>query len=331
MKRRDFITILGGAAATWPIAARAQQVERIRRIGVLHSLTEDNPVSRDELQALRQGLEAEGWKEGRNLQIYIHFDTENAERRRSLAKELVALGPDVIVTRATPTTAAVAQETRVIPIVFAMASDPVGSGFAASLPRPGGNITGFLNYESSLGSKWLELLKHAVPKIRRVGVPYNPQTAVDQGQYFLRSIENAGRKLQLNVVETPLREASEIEPALRELARTPNTGLVVIPDLFNSTNRMQIILAAAQSRLPAVYPGIDFARPGGLLAYGIDSADLFRRAASYVSRILKGEKPSDLPVQAPVKFELVINLKTAGVLGLTIPPGVLAIADEVIE
>jgi ABC-type uncharacterized transport system substrate-binding protein len=327
IRRREFITLLGGAAA-WPLAARAQQPTRIRRIGILHNLAENDRDAQVWIGAFRQRLESLGWSEGRNLQIDIRWGAGDLGRYRAHAAELVSMAPDVLFGDSTPTIAALQQTTRNTPIVFVGGSNPVGSGFVASLAHPGGNITGFISFEPAMGGKWLQTLGEIAPSVERAGLVYNPETHT--GQYF-QSVESAARSLTVKLVRIAFRDAADIERGVDDLAREPNGGLLVLSDPSASFHRDLIVRLAAQHRLPAVYPFRRFTTAGGLISYGVDRPDQYRRAAEYVSRILKGEKPTDLPVQTPTKFKLVINLKTAKALGLEIPPILLARADEVIE
>ena len=327
--RREFITLLGGAAA-WPLAARAQQAERVRRIGVLMGLAQNDPESQPRISAFEQALEERGWMKGRNVQLDYRWAPGNAERMRPSAKELIELSPDVIVTHTTPATVAAQNETQTTPIVFVQVSDPVASGLVASLARPGGMLTGFANYEFPLAGKWVEMLKEVAPATVRIALVYNPQTA-PFAENYRAPFEAAARSLSIEPIAGPTRDESEIETVIAALGREPGSGLIVMPDLFMVVHRKPIIALADRYHLPAVYPFRYWVVDGGLLSYGIDVLDLFRRTASYVDRILRGEKPSDLPVQAPTKFELVINLKTAKALGLEVPPTLLARADEVIE
>ncbi len=329
MNRREFITLLGGAAAVWPLAARAQQ--GVRRIGVLMGFAESDREEEAFVGAFREELQKLGWAEGRNIRIDTRWATAlDAETRQRFAKELVALQPDLILSRNTPTTAALLQQTLTIPIIFVNVSDPVGSGLVASFARPGGNVTGFTNIEPTMASKWLELLKEIAPRVNRVAFLFNPATA-PYAEYYLNSFKAAAPSFAMEAVAAPVRDTSELESVIAEQARAPNGGLLVMTDSFLVTHRAEITSLAARYRLPALYPYRFFAELGGLLSYGNDVVDNFRRAASYADRILKGAKPSELPVQAPVKFALVINLKTAKALGLDIPPQLLARADEVIE
>ena len=332
LRRREFIALLGGAAAAWPLAARAQQAERVRRIGVLMSYLESDPEAQAWYAAFREGLQKLGWTEGRNIQIDTRWAApDEAGSMRRFAKELVALKPDLIVSGTTTTTAALLQYTRTISIVFVLVSDPVGSGFVASFSRPGGNVTGFNVSEQTMTGKWLELLKYVAPHVARVAMLFNPVSAAAFAEYWLTPFKAAAPSFGVEAIAAPVRDRSELEPVIAAQAREPNTGLIAMPDSFTDTHRAEITSLAARYRLPAVYPFRLFAEAGGLLSYGLDRSDNFRRAATYVDRILKGEKPSELPVQAPVKFELVINLKTAKALGLTVPFRLLTSADEVIE
>jgi putative ABC transport system substrate-binding protein len=331
MKRREFITLLGGAAVAWPLAARAQQPDRLRRIGVLIGYAENDLETQARLAAFRQGLERLGWTEDRNVRIDYRFAPAGPDQAQRFAKELVALRPDVLVGNSTPASAALLRETHTIPIVFVGVSDPVGSGLIASIARPGGNTTGFTNFEPSLTGKWLELLKEIAPGIGRVAVIFNPKTAPGGGSFFLGPFEPVARSFAVEPIASPVTDATQIESALAAIWREPGGGLIVMPDAFTTVQRKAIIALAAQHRFPAIYPYRYEVVDGGLMSYGVDTVDLLRRAASYVDRILKGEKANDLAVQAPVKFELVINLKTAKALGLTVPDKLLVAADEVIE
>ena len=329
MKRREFIALLGGAAATWPLVARAQQADGMRRIGILLGLAEGDPEIRARLAAFRQGLEKRGWSEGRNVHIDYRFAPGSAQVQ-VLAKELVALQPDVILAHSTPVTAALQRESRTIPIVFAAVTDPIGSGFVASLPRPGGNITGVMNYEYSVTGKWLAMLKEIAPSLVRAAFVANPRTATYY-DYYLRAGETLAPSLGIEPVPTFVENATDIKRAIASFANAPNGGLVVLPDVTTAAHRDLIIALAARHRVPAVYFSRFFVAAGSLMSYGIDLVDVFRQAASYVDRILRGDKPAHLPVQAATKFETIINLKTAKALGLTVPPGLLVAADEVIE
>jgi putative tryptophan/tyrosine transport system substrate-binding protein len=332
MRRREFITLLGGASAAWPLAAGAEQLGRMRRLGVLTTFSVGDSLAEGWLAAFRKGLEELQWRDGRNVQIEYRRAAGDANRLQAFAKELVAPQPDVIFAVTTPAVAALLRETRAVPIVFAQVSDPVGSGFVASIARPGGNVTGFtnINIESSIGGKWLELVKQVAPAVRRVAMIYNPPTA-PFASYYLRPFEAAAPAFGVQTSVAAVDNDVDIENVLDVLAREPGGGFVVLPDTFTGIHREQIVSLASRYRLPAVYPFRWFTEIGGLLSYGLDSDDMFHRAASYVDRVLKGEKPADLPVQGPTKFELIMNLKTAKALGLEVPPTLLARADEVIE
>ena len=331
MKRREFITLLGGAAVAWPVATRAQQPERVRRIGVLMGYPESDSEAQTKIAAFRDGLQKLGWTEGRNTRIETRWATPaDAESMERFAKELVALQPDLILSSITPTTAALLQQTRTIPIVFATVANPVGSGFVASFPRPGGNVTGFVVFEASLAGKWLELLKEIAPRVNRIAFLFNPATAT-YAEFYLNPFKVAAASFAVEAIAAPVRDRSEIESVVSAQTREPNGGLIVMPDSFTDLHRAEIASLAARYRLPAVYPRRIFTEVGGLLSYGIDQFDNFRLAATYADRILKGEKPAELPVQAPTKYELVINLKTAKALGLDVPPLLQQRADDVIE
>jgi putative tryptophan/tyrosine transport system substrate-binding protein len=332
MKRREFIAGLGSAAA-WPVAARAQQGEPVRRVGVLMAYDDEEPQAKAWLAVFLQGLRELGWAEGRNLRIDIRWTAGSLERMQRSAKELVDLQPDAILSDTTPVTARLERETRTIPIVFMTVSDPVGSGFVASLARPSGNITGFSNHDASMVGKWLELLTQIAPGIKRTAMMFNPDMSPYVRSYYLPFFEAGARSLKVEPILAPVRSNAEIETIIASLGRESGGGLVVMPDTFLSTQptRTLIISLAVRNNVPSVFNGSTYVREGGLLSYGIDTSDVFHRAASYVDRILRGAKPAELPVQMPTKFELVLNLKTAKALGLTIPPNLLAIADEVIE
>jgi putative tryptophan/tyrosine transport system substrate-binding protein len=329
MRRRDFISLVGGAAAGWPLAARAQQPERMRRIGVLMWLDENDPGAKSDFTAFTQALAGLGWTEGRNVRMDLRWAGDDINRIPALAKELVGLQPDLILASAVATVA-LQRETRTIPIVFAGAGDPVANGIVARLDRPSGNTTGFAILEASMGGKWLELLSEIAPGLKRAAIMFNPDNTPPPW-IFTPSLETASRSLKVALIPAPVRSDVEIETAITALGREPGGGLVVIPELFMYVHRAPIISAAARNNVPAVYFLSDFARDGGLLSYGNDLTDTFRRAASYVDRILRGAKPGDLPVQLPTKYEMILNLKTAKALGLTIAPSLLAIADEVVE
>jgi ABC-type uncharacterized transport system substrate-binding protein len=331
MRRREFITLLGGAAAAaaWPLAARAQQGERMRRIGVLMILAADDAESSARVAALTQGLQQSGWTAGRNVQIEYRWGADSGAHTRTLAAELVALAPDVILTVGVPALAAVKQVTSTVPIVFVNTVDPVGAGFVESLARPGGNATGFTFFEYGISAKWLELLKQVAPGVTRVAVLRDAAISSGIGQFAV--IQGAAPSFGVELRPIDVGEASEIERAVTAFARASNGGLIVTSSPSTAAHRVPIVALATRHRLPAVYSFRYFATSGGLMSYGPDTTDPFRRAAGYIDRILRGEKPADLPVQAPTKYELVINLKTAKALGLEIPPTLLARADEVIE
>jgi putative ABC transport system substrate-binding protein len=327
MRRRDFIVGLGAAA--WPLAARAQQGERVRRIGWLNSGDENDPGAKANVSAFTQALADLGWTDGRNARMDLRWGGGDANRIRALAQELVGLQPDIIVTSSTPTTVALQRETRTIPIVFASAADPVANGIVARLNQPGGNTTGFAAREASLGGKWLELLSEIAPGLKRAAIMFNPDLA--PVSVYMPSFETAARSLKLVPIIAPVHSDVEIETAIVALGREPGGGLVVVSDAFMVPHRAAIISAAAQNNVPAVYTQSEFGRDGGLLSYGPDRVDNWRRAATYVDHILRGAKPGDLPVQFPTKFEMVVNLKTAKALGVTVPQSILLRADEVIE
>jgi putative tryptophan/tyrosine transport system substrate-binding protein len=329
MRRREFVTLLGGTVAL-PIAARAQQGERVRHIGVLMAFGEGDLGGEARVAAFREGLQELGWAEARNIRIDTRWATADVASMERLAKEIVALKPDLVLSNSTPTTAALLKQTRTIPIVFAVVSDPVGSGFVASFRRPGGNVTGLTNIEPTMPGQWLELLKEIAPRVNRAAFLFNPATA-PYADFYVNPFKAAAASLGVDAVIASVRDRSELESVISAQAGEPNDGLVVLTDSFTSSHRAEIVSLAARYRLPAVYPFRFFAELGGLLSYGNDLLDSFRRAAGYADRILKGAKPDDLPVQAPVKFELVINLKTASALGLLVPQSLLARADEVIE
>jgi putative tryptophan/tyrosine transport system substrate-binding protein len=330
MRRREFIVLLSGAAVGWPLDAGAQRVDRMRRVGVLLGRASTDAEGQQQARALEQALSRLGWTDA-NLQIDIRWAAGDADRIPALARELVDARPDVIVGQATPIIAAVLRETHTIPVVFVAITDPIGSGFVASLSRPGGNATGFVDLEPSLGAKWVELLKEIAPGLARVGYLFNPETSAGGGSYYLDALQSAAASSGIETVATSVGNAAAIEAAVTALAREPTSGLIVMPDIFNAAHQQLIISLAARNRIPAVYAFRFFPAGGGLLSYGINMIDLYRRAASYVDRILRGASPADLPVQLPTKFELVINLKTAKDLGLTIPPSIMVRADEVIE
>jgi putative ABC transport system substrate-binding protein len=329
MRRREFITLLGGAAAAWPLAARAQQGERMRRIGILLPATADNSQFQTWVGAFLQGLGQLGWTIGRNVRVDTHWATPNVDDIRRYAAELAALAPDVILAHGASTVGSLVQASRTVPIVFPAVIDPVGAGFVDSLARPGGNATGFLAFEYGLSGKWLELLKEIAPSVTRVAVIRDPAITPGIGQFA--AIQSVAPSVGVDVIPVNVRVAGEIERAVAAFARSPNGGLIVTASGLAVRHRDPIITLVARHKLPAVYYERYFVAAGGLVSYGPDYVDQYRRAAGYVDRILKGEKPADLPVQAPTKYETVLNLKTAKALGLDVPATVLARADEVIE
>lgn len=329
MKRREFIGLLGAAAA-WPLLTLAQEPSRVRRVGVLLGFVESDPEAQPRIAAFQRELQNLGWTVGRNLQIEYCWAGSDAERFRILAAKLVAAKPDVLVAHATPSVEALARETRTIPIICVAVTDPIGRGFAASLRDPGGNITGFTMFDPLVGAKWVEFLKELSPRLARVGLPFNPQTAPDP-KTFLRSIEAHARSLAIEPILAPVSRTAEIEDAISTLSHSPDSALIISPDLFMTRHRELIVALAMRHALPAIYPFRYFAAAGGLVSYGIDVIDLFRRAADYVDKILRGAKPSSLPVQRPDKFELTINMKTAKALGLNVPRILVARATELIE
>jgi ABC-type uncharacterized transport system substrate-binding protein len=329
MRRRQFIGLLGGAAAAWPLAARAQQGERMRRIGVLTNLVADDPEAQARVGAFLQGLQELGWAVGRNMRIEYRWGAGDADRTRGYAAELVALAPDVILTSGASALAPLLQATRSVPVVFAQVPDPVGAGFVNSLARPGGNTTGFITYEYGLSGKWLELLTQIAPSVTRAAVIRDPAVSAGTGQWG--AIQAVAPSVRVLVSPVNVRDAGEIERDVAAFAHGSNSGLIVTASALAIRHRNLIVTLAARHRLPAVYYQRGFVTGGGLISYGPDFIDQYRRAAGYVDRILKGEKPSELPVQAPTKYELVINLKTAKALGLEVSSSLLARADEVIE
>jgi putative tryptophan/tyrosine transport system substrate-binding protein len=328
MNRRGFISLLGGAVA-WPLAARAQS-DRVRRIGVLMAYAEGDPEGQAWVAAFREGLQKLGWTENTNVRIDYRWATAEVAQIRQQAKELVAQQPELILSSGSPTTLALVQQTRTLPIVFANLVDPIGQGFVASMSKPGGNVTGFANLEGSIIGKYLELLKEIAPRVTKVALFYNPETATF-AHIYLDRFKVAAESLGVKATTPQFRTMAELETIMAAQAREPNGGLIAMPDGFNTANRVPITSLAARYRLPAIYPTRPFADAGGLMSYGNVISDNYRRAASYVDRILKGERPSELPVQFPVKFELVVNLKTARALGLDVPLFLQQRADEVIE
>jgi putative ABC transport system substrate-binding protein len=327
IRRREFITLLGGAAAAWPLAARAQQ--NFRRIGVLMTLPENSQEGQAWVAAFKDGLQKVGWSESRNIGIDARWGATDAASQR-LAREVIATQPDLILAQNTPTTLALLKQTTTIPIIFANVADPVGSGLVASLSQPGGNVTGFINIEGSMSGKWLELLKEMMPPVNRVAFLFNPATA-PYFEYYLKPFRDAAQSFAVEAIAAPVHDRAELESVITAQAQQPNSGLIVMPDSFNINNRREITSLTARYRFPAVYPQRIYPEVGGLISYGNDPLDNFRRAAIYADRILRGTKASELPVQIPVKFELVINLKAAKALGLDVPLRIQQLADEVIE
>ncbi len=331
MRRRMLVALLGSASATLARTAGAQTPSGLRRLGILLPYGEGDAKSQGHLALLRGELAKLGWREDRNLKIEIRWTGGDADRTMNLAREVVASQPDVILARSTVVTAAVLRETRVIPTVFVVVSDPVGDGFVASMARPGGNVTGFTNVEASLCGKWVQLLREVDPRATRIAVLYGPKTSAGGGSYYLRLAEEAVASSAVKVVALPVQDAVEADRGIVAFASEAGGALLVTPDATTTRLRPAIVSAAARARLSAIYPFRDFTAEGGLISYGTDVTDQFRKAAVYVDRLLRGTKPADLPVVQPTKFELVVNLKTANALGLTIPPSILATADEVIE
>jgi len=329
MRRRDFITLIGGAAAGWPITARGQQAEQMRRIGVLMSLGADDPRWKALLAGLRDGLARLGWIEGSTIHIDYRFAGGDPDQFSVLAKELVALHPEVIFAQSTPVTAALQRETHAIAIVFVEVSDPIGSGFIASLAHPGGNLTGIIQYEPGIAGKWLAMLKEIAPNIARVALLANPKgTAYD---YFLRNATATASSLGIEIISSPVDNVADIERSISSLARQDNSGLLCPPETFITAHRNLVIALAAKHRLPAVYAWRYFVTDGGLMSYGIDLVDVYQQSATYVDHILRGANPADLPVQSPTRYETALNLKTAKALGFSVPASLLVRADEVIE
>src|SRR5215469_8369465 len=331
MRRRDFIKVIAGSVAAWPLAAQAQPLDQMRRIGVLMPYAEDDPETSPRVAALREGFQKLGWTEGQNIRFeHRYWSVSDAAAIHKLARETVDSGPDVILTDTTPVTGAVLHETRTIPVVFVQVGDPVGSGFVASFPHPGGNATGFNNFPPTLTSKWLALLMEIAPRTARVLYLFNPPTA-PYCQRFLEPLKAGASSIGLVAIASPVHDTAEIETVIARFAREPDGGLIVLPSAFMNTHRDLVIAAAERHRLPAIYAARYYAQSGGLLSYGNVAADAYRQAATYIDQILRGTKPADLPVQMSVKFELVVNLKTAKAMGLKIPESFLVRADEVIE
>ncbi len=330
MKRREFITVLGGAAVCWPLAGYAQQGERKRHIGVLLGYAESDPETNLRIAAFRAGLAKRGWSEGHNIQIDFRFSAATESEQTVLAKELLALHPEAVLAHTTSVVAAVQRESQGTPVVFVGVSDPIGSGFVNSLARPNANLTGVMQYEQGIVSKWLSMLKEIAPHIERVALVANPKTS--PYNYFLNAARVAAPSLSIEIVPSPIENsATDIERVLDALGREPNIGMLLPADSTTVVRRELVVALAAKYRLPAVYPFSYFVSAGGLMAYGTDQNDMFRLAASYVDRILRGDKPAELPVQTPTRFEMTLNLKTAKALGLRVPPGLIVAADEVIE
>jgi putative tryptophan/tyrosine transport system substrate-binding protein len=329
MKRREFITLVGGAAAAASGAVRAAEHDRVRHVSVLMGYAEEDPDTQARMRAFREGFEQLGWKDGRNLQLTYRFGAGDVDRVRSQAKELVGSNPEAIVCETTPTLRAAADQTSTIPIVFISVTDPVSDGFVTELARPGGNITGFTNFEPTMGGKWIELLKKVAPASRRVGIIFNPDTAPGGGKFVLKSVAESAPALGIELLPFAVRDDAEIEHALAGLGSEPGGGVIAMLDVFIAVHRPAIIAQATAKRLPTVFPWRFGATDGELVSYGVDVADLHRRAAGYVDRILRGAQPKDLPVQQPTKFELVINLKAARALGIEVSPMLLATADEI--
>jgi putative ABC transport system substrate-binding protein len=328
VKRREFITLLGGAAVFWPLAARAQQPDRMRRIGVLEGQA-DGPLTRARHAVFQETLERLGWTQDGNVRIDYRFAGGSVQLAQAFAKELIVLRPDVTFATSTLAASALRRESRVIPIVFLGVSDPIGEGFIASLARPGANMTGILNFEARIAGKWLAMLKEIEPRLARAAFLANPKTT--PYDYFLQAAKEAASSLTIELVPTPIADAVDIERVIVSFARAPNGGLVLPPDITTLVHRDLVIALAARHRLPATYPFRYVVAAGGLMSYGPDLSAVFRQASSYVDRILRGDKPAEFPVQAPVKYETVLNLKTATALGLTVPDTLLVAADEVIE
>jgi putative tryptophan/tyrosine transport system substrate-binding protein len=329
MRRREFITLLGGAAV-WPLAAPAQQPKKVQRIGVLMGLVASDPEAQSRVAVFEQGLRELGWVKGRNLSIEYRWAGGGENELRNHATELLAITPDLILANSTPVTAALREQSQVVPIVFTQVTDPVGEGLVPNLAHPGGNLTGFTSFEFSIGTKWLQALKQIAPLVTQVALVFNPDSA-PFANLFLRPVEAATPAFSVTPIVVAVRAADDLDRMFNALVRETNGGLMVLSDLGMTNHREAFIALAAQHRVPAVYPFRYFAASGGLMSYGTDVAEVFRRAATYVDHILRGTSPGDLPVQAPNKYDLVINLKTAKALGLTVPPSLLALADEVIE
>jgi putative tryptophan/tyrosine transport system substrate-binding protein len=330
VRRREFVSLLGGATVAWPLAALAQRPDKMRLIAVLMAFSENDPAAQSQVAVFRGALAKLGWTEGSNLRIELRWGAGDADRMKAFAKELVDLRPDAILSQSTPATRVLVRETQTIPIVVVTVSDPIGSGFAASLAHPGGNVTGLALFESTMGGKWMELLKEIAPRTERVSLLFNPTTAVPV-QFYMSSIQAAASSFAIQASLAPVHAPDEIEGVIAAQGHDPGGGLIAMPDAFNVANRELIIALAARYAVPAIYYDRVYAESGGLIADGIDFATQFRLAAGYIDRILKGAKPADLPIQMSTKYELIINLKTAKALGLTVPPLMLGRADDVIE
>lgn len=332
MKRREFITLVGCAAASWQFAAHGQKVPDVRRLGVLMSVDEKDPEGKAQLAGFVQRLAELGWSEGRNLRLETRWGAGNVDQIRTFARELVASQPDVILAASTPVTAALQRETQTIPVVFVVVSDPVGDRFVASLAHPGGNMTGFLHSENGIGAKMLQLLNQIAPGLKRVAMLFNPDTAPGGGAYYFRDFESAARSSQIEPIAARAQSDAEIEIFITSLGAEPGGALIVMPDPFMFTREKTIVSLAARTSVPAIYPWkFVVTRDGGLLSYGPDLRDIFRRGATYVDQVLRGVKPADLPVQVPIKFEMAVNARTAKALGLTVPLTMQMTADEVID
>jgi putative ABC transport system substrate-binding protein len=331
MKRRDFITLIGGAAAAWPLSARGQQLDRVSQISVLMGVSASDSDARPRIAGFEQALQELGWIRNRNIRIDYRWPAGNVEELQKLAKNVVESGSEIVVATGTAWVAALLRETSTTPIVFVLVSDPVENGFVTSLSRPGGNVTGFSNLVGSIGGKWLQTLRELAPRLNRAAMLFNPSTAAGRGSDFLHSFEGAARSFGVTPIAALVRSAADIELAISALGREPDSGLAVMPDQFLTIHRELIVTLAAENHVPAIYPFRYFVTNGGLMSYGVSSVDLYRRSAAYVDRILHGEKPGELPVQEPTKFELAVNLTSAKALGLEVPPVLLAIADELIE
>jgi putative ABC transport system substrate-binding protein len=329
MRRREFIRLISGSAALWSLTAHAQQPDRKRHIGVLMGIADDDPEAKPRVEAFERGLQELGWQEGRNIHLDYRWTAGDPDRTLLFAKEIFELRPDVILVHSSPAVAALRQLTSKIPLVFVLIADPIGSGFVQSLAHPGGNATGFMNAEATMAGKWLGLIKEIVPKIERVALIYNPRTSPYHS--YLREFGTTAEQFKIQAIPTPVLDAAELEHALQALGREPNSAFFVVPDVFVQVHRALIIRLAEEYRLPAIYPYRFFPTSGGLLSYGFDTVNAFRQAASYVDKIMKGVAPADLPVQAPAIFKMVVNLKTARAIGLTIPESFLVHADEVID